>query len=164
MIVQRLYSKTKKVLGYGAGYLVGSTAGEVLGEKAGKKIKRDLNENDLKEESRLSKSHHGFISDHKKNIISRKSIKKYEDNDEIIDLLNKYGVRDDQPDDYDFRLLNKNKSKVLKGSKEKENYHNEVIANPKDHPGNHSKRGRLAGSIIGTASGLAIAHKILKRK
>ena len=45
-------------------------------------------------------------------------MRKYEDNPEICRVISLNGVSDDNPDDYDFGMMNKNKAKITKSIQE----------------------------------------------
>jgi len=160
---QKSYSM-KSIASYGTGYVVGGLAGDAIGGKIGSKIKRDLNEKDLEIHKKQMKTREGYINYLKSHNFDSKNSGKFDDDDEVVLILNKYGVSDDQPDNYNYQMLNKNKQKIIKEIQELKNHNQEVLKDPKKYPGNHEKTGRMVGSGIGIAGGLLAAHKFLKRK
>ena len=87
---------------------------------------------------------------------------KYEDNPEICRVINLNGVSDDNPDDYDFGMMNKNKAKITKSIQEAIKAKEEILKDPKNHPGNYGDLGRKIGGTIGVGGGLLAAHKLKK--
>ena len=162
--MEKIFSLGKNLLGYGTGYAIGGAVGDIIGGKIGSKFKRKLNEKDIKQQKDLIKSRDSYITSLKTHNLDPKNIKKFENDDEVVYILGKYGVKDNQPDDYDFGMLNKNKQKIIKEIKDLRNHNEEVLKNPEKYPGNHEKLGRGIGSGIGIAGGLLTAHKLLKRK
>ena len=154
----------KSIAGYGTGYVVGELAGDAIGGKIGSKIKRDLNEKDLEIHKKQMKTREGYINYLKSHNFDSKNTGKFDDDDEVVLILNKYGVSDDQPDNYNYRMLNKNKQKIIKEIQELKNHNQEVLKDPKKYPGNHEKAGRMVGSGIGIAGGLLAAHKFFSMK
>ena len=164
IIRQKSYSIRRSVIGYGTGYIVGGLAGDSIGGKIGSKIKRDLNEKDLEIHKKQMKTREGYINYLKSHNFDPKNIEKFYDDYDVLDIFDKYGISEDQPDDYNYQMLNKNKQKIIRGIQELRNHNQEVLKDPKKYPGNHEKTGRMIGSGVGIASGLLAAHKFLKRK
>jgi hypothetical protein len=162
--MEKTFSLGRNLLGYGTGYIVGGTVGDIVGGKIGSKFKRELNEKDLKQQKDLMKSRDGYITFLRSHNFDPKNIEKFYDDYDVLSILDKYGVRDDQPDDYDFKMLNKNKQKIIKEIQELRNHNEDVLKNPEKYPGNHEKLGRDIGGGIGIAGGLLTAHKLLRRK
>lgn len=147
---------------YGGGYIVGGLAGEAVGKKIGEHFKRELGPKDLKKTEAELKELRKFLEVHKNQRFSGLSIRKYEDNPEICRVINLNGVSDDNPDDYDFGMMNKNKAKITKSIQEAIKAKEEILRNPKNHPGNYGDLGRKIGGTIGVGGGLLAAHKLKK--
>ncbi len=156
------FSTTGKVLGYGTGYVAGGLVGGRIGEKIGSNFKRPLNEKDIKSQKDQLKSREDLIKYLSTHTISGRNIGKLTSDDDILPFLNQYGMNWDDPDEYDYNLLNKNKQKIISGIQGLINQNKAVLANPEKHPGNYSKAGGLIGSTIGVAGGLLAAHKLMK--
>lgn len=147
---------------YGGGYIVGGLAGEAVGKKIGEHIKRELGPEDLKKTEAELKELRKFLEVHKNQRFSGLSVRKYEDNPEICRVINLNGVSDDNPDDYDFGMMNKNKAKITKSIQEAIKAKEEILRDPKKHPGNYGNLGRKIGGTIGIGGGLLAAHKLKK--
>ena len=147
---------------YGGGYIVGGLAGEAVGKKIGEHIKRELGPKDLKKTEAELKELRKFLEVHKNQRFSGLSIRKYEDNPEICRVINLNGVSNDNPDDYDFGMMNKNKAKITKSIQEAIKAKEEILKDPKNHPGNYGDLGRKIGGTIGVGGGLLAAHKLKK--
>lgn len=147
---------------YGGGYIVGGLAGEAVGKKIGEHIKRELGPKDLKKTEAELKELRKFLEVHKNQRFSGLSIRKYEDNPEICRVINLNGVSNDNPDDYDFGMMNKNKAKITKSIQEAIKAKEEILRDPKNHPGNYGDLGRKIGGTIGVGGGLLAAHKLKK--
>ena len=147
---------------YGGGYIVGGLAGEAVGKKIGEHIKRELGPEDLKKTEAELKELQKFLETHKNQSFSGKSVRKYEDIPEIIRIMNLHGVSNDNPDDYDFGMMNKNKAKITKSIQEAIKAKEEILRDPKNHPGNYGDLGRKIGGTIGVGGGLLAAHKLKK--
>ena len=147
---------------YGGGYIVGGLAGEAVGKKIGEHIKRELGPKDLKKTEAELKELRKFLEVHKNQRFSGLSIRKYEDNPEICRVINLNGVSNDNPDDYDFGMMNKNKAKIIKSIQEAIKAKEEILRDPKNHPGNYGDLGRKIGGTIGVGGGLLAAHKLKK--
>ena len=78
----------------------------------GEHFKRELGPKDLKKTEAELKELRKFLEVHKNQRFSGLSIRKYEDNPEICRVINLNGVSNDNPDDYDFGMMNKNKAKI----------------------------------------------------
>ena len=161
---QKQYSLGKSIAGYGAGYVVGGLAGDKIGGRIGSKIKRNLNEKDLDNHRKQMKTREGYINYLKYYNFDPKNIKKFYDDDDVLGILDKYGVSENQPDNYNYQMLNKNKQKIIKQIEELKNHNQEVLDNPKKYPGNYENTGRMIGSGVGIAGGLLAAHKFLNSK
>ena len=162
---QKSYSM-KSIAGYGTGYVIGELAGDAIGGKIGSRFKRDLNKKDLEIHKKQMKTREGYINYLKSHNFDSKNIEKFYDDYDIhvLNILDKYGVSDDQPDDYNYQMLNKNKQKIIKEIQELKNHNQEILKDPKKYPGNYEETGRMIGSSIGIAGGLLAAHRFLKRK
>lgn len=147
---------------YGGGYIVGGLAGEAVGKKIGEHIKRELGPEDLNKTEAELKELRKFLEVHKNQRFSGLSVRKYEDNPEICRVISLNGVSDDNPDDYDFGMMNKNKAKITKSIQEEIKAKEEILRNPKNHPGNYGDLGRKIGGTIGVGGGLLAAHKLKK--
>ena len=147
---------------YGGGYIVGGLAGEAVGKKIGEHIKRELGPKDLKKTEAELKELRKFLEVHKNQRFSELSVRKYEDNPEICRVINLNGVSNDNPDDYDFGMMNKNKAKITKSIQEAIKAKEEILRDPKNHPGNYGDLGRKIGGTIGVGGGLLAAHKLKK--
>ena len=147
---------------YGGGYIVGGLAGEAVGKKIGEHFKRELGPKDLKKTEAELKELRKFLEVHKNQRFSGLSIRKYEDNPEICRVINLNGVSNDNPDDYDFGMMNKNKAKITKSIQEAIKAKEEILRDPKNHPGNYGDLGRKIGGTIGVGGGLLAAHKLKK--
>ena len=147
---------------YGGGYIVGGLAGEAVGKKIGEHIKRELGPEDLKKTEEELKELRKFLEVHKNQRFSGLSVRKYEDNPEIYRVISLNGVSDDNPDDYDFGMMNKNKAKITKSIQEAIKAKEEILMDPKNHPGNYGNLGRKIGGTIGVGGGLLAAHKLKK--
>lgn len=147
---------------YGGGYIVGGLAGEAVGKKIGEHIKRELGPKDLKKTEAELKELRKFLEVHKNQRFSGLSIRKYEDNPEICRVINLNGVSNDNPDDYDFGMMNKNKAKITKSIQEAIKAKEEILRDPKNHPGNYGDLGRKIGGTIGVGGGLLATHKLKK--
>lgn len=147
---------------YGGGYVVGGLAGEAIGKKIGERIKRELGPEDLKKTEAELKELQKFLEAHKNQGFSGKSVRKYEDIPEISRIINLHGVSNDNPDDYDFGMMNKNKAKITKSVQEAIKAKKEILRDPKNHPGNYENLGRKIGGTIGVGGGLLAAHKLKK--
>ena len=169
ILKQRIYS-AKSLLGYGAGYIGGITIENKIGGKIGSKIKRNLTKEDLKSYKEQITRLEAFINYIKPgvpkgSIIDNKILNKIiKDDDEILEILGKYSINEENPDDYDYKLINKNKKQIIKESQDLIHRNQEILKNPESHPGNQEKLGKLIGSSIGAAGGLLAAHKIMNRK
>lgn len=161
---QKQYSLGKSIAGYGAGYVVGGLAGDKIGGRIGSKIKRNLNEKDLDNHRKQMKTREGYINYLKSHNLDPKNIKKFYDDDDVLGILDKYGVSENQPDNYNYQMLNKNKQKIIKQIEELKNHNQEVLDNPKKYPGNYENMGGMIGSGVGIAGGLLAAHKFLNLK
>ena len=147
---------------YGGGYIVGGLAGEAVGKKIGEHSKRERRPEGHKKTERERKELRKFLDVHKKQRFSGLSIRKYEDNPEICRVINLNGVSNDNPDDYDFGMMNKNKAKITKSIQEAIKAKEEILRDPKNHPGNYGDLGRKIGGTIGVGGGLLAAHKLKK--
>ena len=156
----------KSIAGYGTGYVIGELAGDAIGGKIGSRFKRDLNKKDLENHKKQMKTREGYVNYLKSHNFDSKNIEKFYDDYDIhvLNILDKYGVSDDQPDDYNYQMLNKNKQKIIKEIQELKNHNQEILKDPKKYPGNYEETGRMIGSSIGIAGGLLAAHRFLKRK
>lgn len=168
MIILRnkTYSTTKKILGYGAGVAIGSGGGEYVGKKIGTRFKKPLKEKELRRQRDQLKSREDLIKYLNNNDISEKNddtLWEFFDNGEVEHLLDKYGSSDN-PDEYDYNRLNKNKHKIIKEVQGYIDKNKKILANPEKHPGDYSKVGGIIGSTVGVAGGLAAAHKLINQK
>ena len=162
MIYRTKRFSLKGVALYGGGYIVGGLAGGAVGKKIGEQIKRKLGPEDLKKTEAELKELRKFLEVHKNQRFSGLSIRKYEDNPEICKVINLNGVSDNNPDDYDFSMMNKNKAKITKSIQEAIKAKEEILKNPKNHPGNYGNLGQKIGGAIGVGGGLLAAHKLKK--
>ena len=60
------------------------------------------------------KTREGYINYLKYYNFDPKNIKKFYDDDDVLGILDKYGVSENQPDNYNYQMLNKNKQKIIK--------------------------------------------------
>ena len=160
---QKSYS-IKSIAGYGTGYIVGGLIGDKIGGMIGGKIKRDLNEKDLDNHRKQLKSREEQINYIKSHNFHPNNIERYYDDDDVVFILCKYGVSYDNPDDFNYQMLNKNKQKIIKEIEKLKNHNRDVLKNPEKYPGNYETTGSSIGSMVGIAGGLLAAHKFLKKK
>ena len=59
-------------------------------------------------------------------------------------------------------MMNKNKAKITKSIQEAIKAKEEILRDPKNHPGNYGDLGRKIGGTIGVGGGLLAAHKLKK--
>ncbi len=161
--IQKSYS-LRSISGYGTGYIVGGLVGDSIGGKIGSRFKRNLNKKDLEVHKKQMKTREGYVNYLKSHNFDSKNIEKFYDDYDVLDIFDKYGVSNDQPDDYNYQMLNKNKQKIIKEIQELKNHNQEILKDPKKYPGNYKETGRMIGSGIGIAGGLLAAHRFLKRK
>lgn len=146
---QKEYSALGFLGGVG-GYLAGATLGSKI------PMKRKLKKGELKDEKEVIDEYKKVIKQAKSGFTKKDALEgNYWHSD---DLLSKYGVGDN-PDELDYKLLNKHREEIIKESEKRIKQHEDTLKNPDKHK-KKSAIPSLIGGALGAVGGVMLGRKL----